>query len=174
MSAIDGTPVNKNFLSPLNFKFQIKRAPHINFFVQQVNIPGITVPELKNPNPMVQIPYPGEHVTYDSLSLTFAVDEDFNNYMEVHNWLIGLGKPKSFQQYADLSSGNPLLGQGVRSDISLVVLNSLKNPNYEVIFRDAFPISLSGLEFDTTENDISYMKATVEFTYILYTIEKIA
>lgn len=173
MSAIDGTPTNKNFLSPLNFKFQIKRAPHINFFIQQVNIPGIAVPEVQTPNPMVQIPYPGEHLTYETLSITFAVDEDLKNYMEIHNWLVGLGKPKSFKQYADLSSGNPLLGNGVRSDISLVILNSLKNPNYEVIFRDAFPVSLSSLEFDTTETDVSYLKATAEFKYILYAIEKI-
>ena len=85
MSAIDGTPTNKNFLSPLNFRFQIKRAPHINFFIQQVNIPGIGVPEVQTPNPMVQIPYPGEHLTYDTLSITFAVDEDLHNYMELHN-----------------------------------------------------------------------------------------
>ena len=173
MSAIDGTPVNKNFLSPLNFKFQIKRAPHINFFIQKVNLPSINVPEYQSPNPMVQIPYPGEHLTYGELTITFAVDEDLKNYMEIHNWLVGLGKPKSFQQYSDLNAGNPLLGNGIRSDISLVILNSSKNPNYEATFRDAFPISLSQLEFDTTENDVSYLKATAEFRYILYTIEKI-
>jgi hypothetical protein len=42
MSSIDNTPENKNFLSPLNFRFQIKKAPHVNFFVQSVNIPAIS------------------------------------------------------------------------------------------------------------------------------------
>ena len=42
MSAIlDQTPSNRNFLSPLNFKFTIKKAPHVNFFIQKVNVPQI-------------------------------------------------------------------------------------------------------------------------------------
>ena len=46
MAALDKTPANKNFLNPLNFKFQIQRAPNVNFFIQKINIPSITLPEI--------------------------------------------------------------------------------------------------------------------------------
>ena len=39
MSALDSNPANKNFLSPLNFSFRIKKAPYTNFFIQKVNVP---------------------------------------------------------------------------------------------------------------------------------------
>ena len=42
MTAIDNTPENRNFLSPLNFKFSIKKSPNMNFFLQKVNLPSIT------------------------------------------------------------------------------------------------------------------------------------
>jgi len=172
MSAIENTPVNKNFLSPLNFQFQIKRAPNINFFIQKVNIPEISLPETYHNNPFVKIPYAGDHMLYGTLSISFKVDEDFSNYLEIHNWIRGLGFPKGFEEYKAISEGNTLLGNGLRSDISLTVLNSSKNPNYEIVFIDGFPISLSSLEFLSTDRNVDYLEATVDFRYTLFNIQK--
>ena len=37
-----GTPLeNRNFLSPVGFKFSLKRAPGVAFFCNQANIPSI-------------------------------------------------------------------------------------------------------------------------------------
>ena len=76
MSALDSTPSNRNFLSPLNFKFILKRAPHVNFFLQKVNLPQVTInrtPEYSNP--LINIPLAGEFVTFSPLNITFKVDE---------------------------------------------------------------------------------------------------
>ena len=43
MSILDTQPTNKNFLSPLGFRFTIKKAPNLNFFVQSVNIPTLSL-----------------------------------------------------------------------------------------------------------------------------------
>jgi hypothetical protein len=40
MTAIDDNPANRNFLSPINFKFRIKKAPNLNFFVQKISVPA--------------------------------------------------------------------------------------------------------------------------------------
>jgi hypothetical protein len=173
MTALDKSPTNHNFLSPLNFKFQIKRAPHINFFIQEINLPSISIQPKDVGNPFVKIPYPGDHIDYSILKVKFKVDEDLKNYLEMHSWLRGLGFPKSFEEYSTLSSQNQLEGKGLRSDISLVVLNSTKLPNYEIVFTEAFPTFLSELMFSTTEQSVNYMTASVEFRYILYNIEKI-
>jgi hypothetical protein len=173
MTALDKNPTNHNFLSPLNFKFQIKRAPHINFFIQEINLPSISIQPKEVGNPFVKIPYPGDHIDYTLLTVKFKVDEDLKNYLEMQSWLRGLGFPQSFDEYSTLSNQNQLEGKGLRSDISLIILNSTKLPNYEITFTEAFPVSLSELVFSTTEDTVNYMTATVDFRYILYNIEKI-
>jgi len=174
MSALDNTtPENRNFLSPLNFRFQIKKAPNVNFFVQKVNIAPISIKPAITATPFVNIPFPGEHIDYDALSITFKVDEDLQNYLEIHNWLKALGKPKDFSEYADLANNPSYTGDGIYSDISLTVLTSDKAPNYETIYVDAFPISLSGLTFNTTDSDVNYLEASASFKYTYYDINKI-
>jgi hypothetical protein len=54
-------------------------------------------------------------------------------------------------------------GEGVFSDISLLVLSSAMNPIHEVTFRDCFPVDLSALTFDSTAADVEYLTATVTF-----------
>jgi hypothetical protein len=173
MSAIDNTPSNKNFLSPLNFKFQIKKAPHVNFFIQKVNIADIALQEATSPNPFVKIPYPGEHINYGALSITFKVDEALQNYLEIHNWLKSLGKPQNFDQYKTIENMPITTGDGIYSDISLIVLASTKQPNYEIVYADAFPVSLSGVTFNTVDADVNYIEASAVFKYTYYDITKI-
>jgi hypothetical protein len=173
MSAIDNTPSNRNFLSPLNFKFQIKKAPHVNFFIQKVNIPAINLPPAVSPNPFVNIPLPGEHLTYGELNITFKVDEDLQNYLEIHNWITALGKPEEFEQYKNIADKKEWSGEGIYSDISVIVLSSTKSANYEIVYVDGYPVSLSGLEFNTIDSDVNYITATASFKYTYYNIIKI-
>ena len=174
MTAIDNTPENKNFLSPLNFRFSLKRAPHVNFFLQRVNIPAITLPEIMIPTEFVPIPTQFTHLTYEQFSITFKVDEDLTNYLEIHNWIRALGFPTSFEEHAAIAQIPEYTGNGLRSDISLIALNSAKNPNYEIVFVDAFPTSLGEIVFDTTDNDVNYITTSANFIYTYYNINKIA
>ena len=173
MSAIDNTPANKNFLSPLNFRFQIKKAPHVNFFIQKVNIPEIKINSPESLNPLVRIPYPGEHIDYGTLKIEFKVDEDLENYLEIHNWLKALGKPTDFEQYKAIENIPTWTGDGITSDISLIVLASTKMPNYDITYTDAYPESLSGLNFNTVDTDVNYVTASATFRYVYYDITKI-
>jgi hypothetical protein len=173
MSAIDNTPSNRNFLSPLNFKFTIKKAPHVNFFIQKVNIPQIDLAPPIIPNQFVNVPIPGDHIDYSTLNITFKVDEDLQNYLEIHNWIKELGKPKDFDGYKAISERKNWTGEGIYSDISLMVLSSTKMSNYEVVYVDSHPVQLSGLVFKTTDTDVNYMEASATFKYTYYDINKI-
>lgn len=173
MTAIDNTPTNKNFLSPLNFRFSIKRSPHLNFFVQKVNLPSIRLPNFEVYNPMIPIPEPGTTLSYGDLTVSFKVDEDLMNYLEIHHWIRGLGKPDNFGEYTSLSNNPVYTGDGITSELSLMVLDSAKRPNYEFKFRDAFPVFISDLDFDSTMNDVDFLTATTTFRYLMFDIEKI-
>ena len=128
MTAIDDTPSNRNFLSPLNFQFSIKRAPNVNFFLQKVNIPSLRLPSINIPTQFVPIPTQFTHLEYGQFNIEFKVDEDFQNYMELYNWITALGFPDNYSQRAAIDANPSYSGNGVVSDISLIALNSAKNP----------------------------------------------
>lgn len=174
MSAIiDQTPSNRNFLSPLNFKFTIKKAPHVNFFIQRVNVPQIVLKPPVATNPFVNIPYPGDHIDYSTLDITFKVDEDLQNYLEIHEWIKALGKPKDFDEYKAIEEKKLWTGDGIYSDISVMILSSTKMANFEVVYVDAHPVDLSGIVFNTTDPDVNYIEASATFKYTYYDISKI-
>lgn len=164
---------NRNFLSPLNFKFNLARAPHVNFFVQNCNLPGLSLPAIDVNNPLIRVPYPGDHLLYDELTISYKVDEDLKNYMELHEWIRALGK-RDFAEYRALAAKSTVSGESIRSDISLTILTSNKNANYEIVFKDAFPTNVSGVDFSTTATDVDYIQATATFRYITYDITKVS
>lgn len=171
MSAHTNQPTNVNFLSPVGFAFKIKKAPYLNYFVQSVSLPGLSLAPIEVPNPFSKIPFAGSQLTYDTMSLTFKVDEDMKNYMELHNWLTGMGFPKDFTQYQQIA--NKPIGEGIYSDLTLIINTSSKNPNIEVTFYDAFPLNLSALTFDATQEEITHISCTAEFKYGRYVINTI-
>ena len=174
---IDNQPVNKNFLNPNGFRFQVRKLPHVNYFTQTVTIPSTTKGEIPIRNPLTEISHPGDQLTFDPFVLRFKVDEDLQNYREILNWMIGLGHPANLYQTRALSAGSPIHKLGSRStfvsDGTLIVLTSHKNTSHEIIFRDIFPISLTELTFDSTITDVAYLEATATFRYLRYEISDI-
>jgi len=167
-------PSNRNFLSPVSFRFSINKLPNTNFFVQAVNVPSITLGETQGlDTPFVKVPVPGDHISFAELNVTFRVDEDLNNYRELFDWINGIGFPESFNQYAQLDNQPEGSGAGIYSDASLVIVNSARRPNLEVRFEDIFPTSLTDINFDIRQTDIEYVEATATFRYKYYTISEL-
>lgn len=165
-------PGNKNFLSPLGFRFTLTRAPNLNFNIQDVRIPGLQLSQAESPTPFVTIPI-ASHITYNPLSVSFRVSEDLDDYLELHNWMTALGSPESFEQYKALKAVEPGNPQTIYSDITMLITNSSMKPNIKVTFHDAFPISIGDLQFNTTDTDVNYMSCTADFEYLRYKIELI-
>ena len=124
-------------------------------------------------NPFVSIPKGGDHIIYDEISVNFKVDEELANWLEIHNWIRGMGFPKRFQEHAALTNVAVATGLGLTSDISLIICNSARIPKHNIVFHDAFPISLSSIIFDTTLGSEAYLTAAATFKYIKYEIEAI-
>jgi hypothetical protein len=166
---------NRNFLSPVGFNFTLAKEPKISFFCNSARIPEITLSLVQQPTYLKDIDVPGGKLQYGDLSLRFLVDEDMMNYMVIHNWLTGLGFPESTQDYRDLLTNQddltqPLDPKRAFSDGSLYILDSNYNTNSIVKFKDLFPVSLTSLEFDSTQTDIQYFTAEVSFKYTIYNI----
>lgn len=163
MSVLDNQPVNQSFLSPLGFKLQIKKTPHVNYFVQKVTIPSVSLGTADIDSPFTKIPFPGTKLTFGNLQVTFKVDEDMANYLEIYSWLRDVGFPDNFAQYSNIAGQSITSGDGVFSDITLITLTSAMNPNKEITFFDCFPVDLSAIDLDSTSADVEYVTATVTF-----------
>jgi hypothetical protein len=173
MPLLTTQPNNINFLSPLGFKFTLARAPNLDFFVTDVNIPSLALGFIQSPTPFKVLEIAGNRLDYGDLQVTFKVDEDFQNYLEVYNWLVGLGFPENFGQYKTLQSVSPGSKDGLYSDATLTILNSNMNPNIIVSFEDLFPVSLSDINFTSTDSDVNYVTNTVGFKYKIFRVAKI-
>lgn len=164
---------NNNFLPKVGFKFGIKKLPTTNFFVQSVNIPGLRLGFPEIPNPFIKFPIPGDHLQFNDFTMTFKVDEDMKNYLEIYNWMIALGFPDNFDQYRLIDSKSATSGEGKISDGTIQVLNSARNPNINVTIVDMFPTSLSDIIFDARDTALEYAQATVVFKYRKLRIEQL-
>lgn len=171
---------NRNFLSPLGFKFTLNRAPKVAFFGNSANIPSMTLGVAVQTNYLKDIDTPGDKIIFEDFSLRFLVDENLENYIEIYNWIRGLGYPESLQEIYDFQTSNPVFQQpdksqmNLYSDGTLQVLTSKENPNFKVNFKDMWPYSLSTLQFDATSEDIQYFTADVTFKYTIYNITDLA
>jgi hypothetical protein len=163
---------NRNFLSPVGFKFSLSKEPTVPFFCNSARIPEINLTVLQQPTYLKDLDVPGGKIQYGDLILRFIVDENMENYMAIHNWLTGLGFPETTGQYKDLitDADGILDPKQAFSDGSLYVLNSNYKTSAVVKFKDLFPVSLSSLDFDSTQTDIQYFTADVTFKYTVYNI----
>ena len=189
-SPLSRQPDNLDYLSPTQFKFQITKLPKVEFFCTSVNIPGITLGETSQATPLKDIPIPGDKLSYASLNVSFLVDENLENYREIHARLTGLGFPRSHTQFetfinagkdrfptSNATAKNRDAGRSqdqgydvgaYYSDATLSVLSSKNNPVLEVRFRDLYPTSLTGLSYDQQAGDTSYLTGDVSFSYNIY------
>ena len=162
---------NRNFLSPVGFKFTLAKEPKVAFFSTSARIPDISLGTAVQTNYLKDIHVPGDRLTYGDFSLKFLIDENLENYMAIHNRLTGLGYPETTQDYRDAITKDGVEdGKNVFSDGSLHVLNSNYRDIAIVKFSDLFPTYLSSLDFQATDSDINYFTAEVTFKYTIYNI----
>ena len=174
------TDINRSILNRNNFKLLIDKVPTVEYYVRTVNIPGIQFGEVvQGAGVGLDAFFPGDKATFDTLEVSFIVDEDLGNFIEMYNWIdsiVPLSDPKLYGSFTDtavtktniLASTNNDLNQ--YSDITLV-LNTNKNiPNRFIRFHDAFPISLGSIELESGA-DAEPATVSVSFRFTYYEIE---
>ena len=174
----DFNPIeNRNFLAPTGFKFKLEKAPAVSFFCNQANIPSLDLGIATQPSYLKDIDVPGDKLVFGDLTLRFLVDEDLTNYMEIQNWMRGLGYPEDLNQSYDLQkTGNRKMDaksrgmENIFSDGTMQVQNSSLVSNFLIKFQGLFPYSLTTLIFDATDTDIEYFTSEVSFKYTYYEI----
>ena len=188
-SPLSRQPTALDYSSPTQFRFLINQLPKVQYFTTEGNIPSITLDELELGTPLKNIPLMGSKLEYEDLSITFIVDENLENYIEIHTWLTAIGFPKDKSQFTDFRSKTSNVKTSSRgeskdigdvrastpeiamtSDAIMTILTNKNNPVVECRFRDVFPTSLSGLSYSQNQTDVEYLTASVDFKYTIYEI----
>ena len=157
------------FLSGLDYKFNIKRLPHVNFFVQQFSLPTVGVDDIRQGTPFSPYFVPGDIINYGEFSLTFKVDEDMENYMEIYDWMVSMTAPRTFSEFGKINNEKV----DWVSDASLIIMSSQKNPSILFNFTNCFPTSLGSVTFDTTQESVQYLETTVDFRFDTYSVRRL-
>ena len=172
-SAFGKQIANRNFLSGVGFKFNLTKFPKVDFFSNSARIPELSLELARQSSYLKNIDVPGERLTFGDFTLRFLVDENMENYLSVYNWLKGLGFPESGKQFKDVTTDS----DGIRDpkeafcDGTLSILNSNYREVAKVKFNDLFPVSITSLDFDATNNDVQYFTAEATFKYTIYDLK---
>ena len=167
-------------MSPLGFKLILTKTPKVDFLCQSANIPQISMGTAVQPSYLKDIAVPGDKVLYDDLTVSFLVDEKMENYLSIYKWMTGLGYPENVGQFRQLRKDDIRTNASASddgdtryfefSDATLQILSSNYRPSVLVNFKDAFPVSLSTLEFDVSQRDYNFFTASVTFKYTIFDI----
>ena len=186
-------PTVFDYATGTQWRIAFNRIPKTTWFCTAANVPGITLGEASYPTPMTDMFVAGDKLTFETLNITFLVDEELQNYRELWEWIVSMGAPVSHSQWTTgLTKGDGLTTtfsavgtddninprqkststeKNLYSDATLIVYNSKNMPKVNVKFKDMFPTSLSSLEYSQDLTDVEYFKASATFRYLYYEFE---
>jgi len=165
MSATENNPSSSNYLTSNKFRFTLKRAPNINFFLTKCNLPAVSAGTAMQLTPFVDIPLPGQEFKYSPLEITFFVNEGMDNYLEIFNWMRAIAGSDNLEDYAPLKNQPGWSPYGLASEVVVHILNSSNVPQVEVTFHDAWPAGMTEVNFDSTLDTANYAQVGAAFMY---------
>jgi len=170
-SSITRMPQNTSLLQTTKYTFSFPNLPFLNYFVTQVNIPGISTNEVTVATPFSETYRHGDKLVYEPLTVQILVDEDLRVWEETHNWLMSLTFPRRFEEYATNQARQQYKDKYYDS---ILTLNTNSNiANMRIKFRNCHPTSLTGVQFTSGDSELENITASVTFRYDYYDIERL-
>ena len=174
------------------FKVFLPIFPTTEWFVVRANIPSVTLGTADRYTPFVTIQMVGDHITYGDFNITFIVDENLKNYMEMYNWVKNIGFPFEHKQFNVLDRpdyGNRSGGQkynaekdtyskvnddDLYTDILVQIMTGKNNLIAQCEIYEAFPTTLGAIEYSQQETDMTYAMCEVGFAYSWFDVKPIS
>ena len=177
MAALTRQPQNTSLLQATKFLFIMPRINNVQYFCQEANLPGVSLPEMPRPTSVVDLYVPGNKLVYERLDLTFMVDAELKAWTDIHDWMRSLTTPVKNEEYSNLWRRQTVINDKQMSqygDGILTIMSGLNNPSFRVSYTNLFPVSLSEIKFNSTHSADDILTATVSFRYDYFNIEKLS
>lgn len=166
-----------NWLRPNGFRLVVKELPNVSFTCQVSNFPGLQAGSATQPTSFIDLPKIGDKLYHDDLQISFILDEDLANYTELYDWMIGITFPKDYQQFSLLKNRGATQTNDPESiaysDMTLSILDSNNNASIDLMFKDAFPVSLRPSTFNVKDDSVEYMLCDASFRFSMFDIVRL-
>lgn len=162
-----------------NFLFVMDKTPTLTKLVQEVQIPGFRATPPKQGNQFIPLPRTPDTLEKDELVVSYLLDEDWTAYLEIKDWLFGLGFPEKYEEFRNLhKQGTRIqpsnIKSGLDSEAKLQILTNAKNAKLEFTFTGVFPTALPQIRMTSksTTEQTPVLEVSFEFVSMLVRIIK--
>lgn len=157
---MDSKTFNRNPALGTSFKLEVPGLEQLNYFVQKTSLPSVSMNGIDTPYKNNQGALPSNRIDYEPVSFEFIVDEDYDNYDAIRQWMHRIER-----------NNRPLIQE--LADISLFLTNSNKRINKKVVFYSAFPVYLTEIPLESSTSDTDPVSCTVIFRFQYFEIQKV-
>ena len=156
------TPTKINLAKSTNYKLNIHVLPETLFWLTTCNIPTFSTNEVPIPDPIHGYRYkPTNTSQIAPMTVTFLVDEDYGNYMEILDLMYKSAGPDITKRYQP--------GEATGTDGSLHILSNNKNISDTVFtFHNLFPTILGELQMTNESPEPLLTDLTMQYDYMTY------
>jgi len=161
---------------------QFARLPLTTFTIQEVTLPTVTARAAVLNTPGINTKHLPDRLTYDPITVSFLVDEEFRAYRELYSWMYGMvGGPDRSAVTAEFVESQinfvypakpaERLDVAARTTAGLTIVSAMKIPLLRIMFHNVYITSLGQIQFTTTSTDtITPLTCQATFEYDYYSI----
>jgi len=137
-----------------NFKCLL-HDKEVDFYVQEFNIPGISLGQIQVGHYTQVENRAGDNITWNPLNLTLYIDENLTAFKEIFNYIMSLKDP--YDGRINLKTFDAIL---------FITTNKL-NPNMKIKFYDCWFAELGDimLTYTIPDEDVVTVTTTIYYTY---------
>jgi hypothetical protein len=156
-------PSTDNYLLNNSFKFSIDRIPYVTYFCQKANIPSLDFGIVEQPTKYgTRLQLAGTLYDFSVLEISFIVDENMKNWLEIFDWMKSMGSMENFTENVSKKQQ--------QTDAEMIIMSSAYRPILSVQYKGVFPVNIGGIDFDSAVADPEPVLATATFQYRSYDI----
>jgi hypothetical protein len=137
----------------------IHRLPNTTYFLQTALLPTVTLEGGIFPTAQRDVPVPGHKLEFDTLTVTFLLDEDLKGYADIYHWMVEIAVEKDYPS--------------MLSDINLHFLTGQMNVSRTVTFVGAYPVSITEISVNSDDSDAVQVVCSAIFNYQYFKFDNI-
>ena len=155
-------PNKVNLAKSTNYRLNIHVLPETQFWLTTCTLPSLNTSEVSIPDPVYGNRYtPSNTQQVAPMTVTFLVDEDYSNYMEIIALMHKAAGPDLSKRFKP--------GEATGSDGSLHILSNNKNVSDVVFtFHNLFPTVLGELQLTNEATEPLVTDLELQYDYMSY------
>ena len=145
----------------LPFLGENEKGDALVLYCSEVSLPDMNMEPEVVPNQSYDGKYPTSNLQYSDMEVVYTIDEKYNNYKLIHEWMMYIKHPERFE----------VVNQKV--DASLMIYTNNDNPTFKFNLKSIFPIAISGINYNKKTSDTEDLENSVTFAMDYFLIEEL-